>query len=61
VMAEAAENVLQEDAFAVTEMPQAAVAIPPTNVSAESELASTGTDAVVGTLERWLENIKRRR
>jgi len=61
VMADAAENVLQEDAFAVTEMPQAAVAIPPSNVSAESELASTGTDAVVGTLERWLENIKRRR
>jgi tetratricopeptide (TPR) repeat protein len=55
--ADAAENVLQEDAFAVTEI----VAIPPTNVSAESELASTGTDAVVVTLERWLENIKRRR
>jgi tetratricopeptide (TPR) repeat protein len=60
-MAEAAESVLQEVAFAVTEMPQAAGAIPPANVSAESELASTGTDAVVVTLERWLENIRRRR
>jgi tetratricopeptide (TPR) repeat protein len=61
--ADAAENVLQEGAFAEMEMQQAVVATTPTNVSAESELASPGTDAVtvISTLEKWLENIKRRR